>query len=137
MISPSEQSTVVSPTATETVLAFWQSMQSNDFAKAAQWLTDDFECHWQQTNERIVGRDNFVAINTAYPAKGRWHFTVNRIVTEGDQVVTEVDITDGHIQAKAITFHTVRNAQIKRQIEFWVDNYDAPQWRAPWVKPLK
>lgn len=123
-------------TAKSVVLNYWQAMRSNDFAKAAKWLADDFECHWQQSNERIVGRDNFIAINTAYPSHGEWQFTLNRIVCEGNAVVTEVDVTDGKILAKAITFHTVVNGLIKRQIEYWVDDYDAPEWRKSWVEAL-
>lgn len=30
----------------EVVLAYWQAMQSNDFAKASEWLNPDFECYW-------------------------------------------------------------------------------------------
>lgn len=122
--------------AKATVLAYWQAMQSNNFTKAAEWLSEDFECHWQQSNERIVGRENFIAVNTAYPSAGRWQFTVNRLVSEGDCVVTDVDITDGETVAKAITFHHVKNGSIYRQIEYWIDNYDAPDWRNQWVEKL-
>lgn len=122
--------------AKSVVLAYWQAMRSNDFSQAAEWLSDDFECHWQQSNERIVGRENFIAINTAYPSTGLWQFTLNRIVCEGGHVVTDVDISDGEIHAKAITFHHVDNGKIHRQIEYWVDNYPAPDWRATWVEEL-
>lgn len=119
-----------------TVLAFWEAMQSNDFTAAAQWLTDDFECHWPQSNERIIGRDNFIAINQAYPASGRWQFSVNHILADSDTVVTDVDITDGKIHAKAITFHLVKRGLIQQQTEYWPDSYDAPSWRAAWVTSL-
>lgn len=36
--------------AREVVLAFWQAMETNDFAHAAQFLSEDFEGHWPQSS---------------------------------------------------------------------------------------
>ncbi|WED29479.1 nuclear transport factor 2 family protein [Vibrio sp. DW001] len=120
----------------QVVLAFWETMRSNDFVAASEWLTEDFEGQWPQSLERICGRKNFAAINTAYPAEGRWEFVINAIVCEGDVVVTDVSISDGSVKARAITFSTVQNGLISKQVEFWPDDYEAPQWRAQWVKNL-
>lgn len=117
----------------DVVLAFWQAMQTNDFAKASIWLTDDFEGHWPQSGEYVRGRANFVAVNAEYPAQGQWQFHINALVCDGDQVVTDVSITDGVQEARAITFHTVRGDRISAQREFWPDPYAAPSWRAQWV----
>ena len=45
-------------------------------------------------------------------------------------------MTDGVQNARAITFHTVENGLIKKQTEFWPDDYEAPEWRAQWVKVI-
>ena len=124
-------------TAKEIVLAYWKAMESNDFHKGSEWLSEDFECYWPQSLELIIGRKNFAEINTNYPANGLWRFCVNSIVCEGNRVVTDVDVTDGTVTARAITFHTVENGLITRQTEFWPDNYDAPEWRRQWVKIVK
>jgi ketosteroid isomerase-like protein len=108
-------------------------MQSNDFTAAARWLAEDFENYAPQSSEVIRGRANFANINTHYPANGQWQFRVNQLVAQGDQVVTDVSITDGTVAARAITFHTVANGLITRQTEFWPDDYPAPAWRAAWV----
>lgn len=118
----------------QVVVAFWDAMKSNDFAQAGQWLTDDFECFWPQSGELIVGRDNFIAINSFYPANGRWLFDIHSIVCDGDTVVTDVSVTDGVEQARAITFHTIDNGLICHQKEFWPDPMPAQSWRAKWVK---
>lgn len=118
------------------VEAFWQAMQSNDFSNAGEWLSETVVCEWVLSNERIVGRENFVAINQQYPTNARWEFTLKRIVAEGNQVVTDVDVTDGRQNATAITFHTVENGLITHQTEYWPDYYQAPQWRRQWVKPM-
>ena len=111
-------------------------MQTNDFQRAAELLHDDYILEWPQSGERIRGRANFVAINEAYPAHGRWEFVVHRILAEGDQVVSDVEVTDGVIRGRAITFSTVRDGKILHQTEFWPDPYEAPGWRAPWVERI-
>ncbi len=120
-------------TAKEVVRAFWQAMQSNDFEHASQWLTDDFENYAPQSSEVVTGRSNFAMLNSHYPAQGKWTFTLNSIVAEGVQVVTDVSVSDGTVAARAITFHTVEHNLIRRQTEFWPDDYPAPTWRGEWV----
>ncbi|MFV3351870.1 nuclear transport factor 2 family protein, partial [Aeromonas veronii] len=64
----------------EVILSFWNAMKSNDFVKASEWLSLDFEGFWPQSGELILGRDNFVAINTFYPANGLWLFEIHSVV---------------------------------------------------------
>jgi limonene-1,2-epoxide hydrolase len=86
---------------------FWAVMQTNDFRAAGDLLHNDYLPEWPQSGERIRGRENFVAINTQYPALERWNFTVHRILAEGDQAVSDVSVTDGAISARVITFPVV------------------------------
>ncbi|KAB8141212.1 nuclear transport factor 2 family protein [Chloroflexia bacterium SDU3-3] len=120
----------------QAVEAFWAAMNTNDFAAAALHLSEDFVLEWPQSRERIRGRANFAAINQSYPANGRWQFTIHRLVAEGAEVVSDVGVTDGSVHARAITFSTVRDGQIVRQIEYWPDAYEAPAWRAQWVERM-
>jgi ketosteroid isomerase-like protein len=113
---------------------FWSAMQTNDFKSAGEFLHDDYVLEWPQSGERIRGRANFVAINEHYPAHGRWEFTVHRIIAEGDEVVSDVGVTDGTISGRAITFSTVRDGKIIHQVEFWPDPFDPPLWRREWVE---
>ena len=116
---------------------FWATMETNDFYAAAQLLHDDYILEWPQSGERILGRDNFAAINKNYPAEGKWHFTINQIIVEGDLVVSDVSVTDGKITGRAITFSTIRDEKIWKQIEFWPDPFEAPAWRTQWVEITK
>ncbi|MGT3832184.1 nuclear transport factor 2 family protein [Vibrio cholerae] len=118
----------------DVVLSFWNAMKTNDFAKASEWLSLDFEGFWPQSGELILGRENFVAINAHYPANGHWLFDIHSVVCESDSVVTDVSITDGVQKARAITFHTVENGLIIKQKEFWPDEMLPQEWRAQWVK---
>lgn len=122
------------PTAKEVVASFWQLMGTNDFRAASTVLSEDYELLWPQSAERVRGRENFAALNEAYPAQGHWQFHVNRLVAEGGEVVSDVSVTDGVSVARAITFSSVRGGLIARQVEYWPDPFQAPAWRRPWVE---
>lgn len=124
----------VSTAAQRVVRRFWKAMASNDFHAASLCLTEDFRLQWPQSDEVIEGRENFAALNTAYPAQGLWTFDLRRIVGEGAQIVTEVGVSDGVVRATALTFHTVRGDLIAFQREFWPDPFEAPVWRSAWVR---
>ncbi|MCG8339556.1 MAG: nuclear transport factor 2 family protein [Proteobacteria bacterium] len=119
------------------VKEYWNRMQSNDFAYAAEMFSDQVVIDWPQSHERITGKANFIAINTEYPANGRWEFTLEEIVCDGNKVVTVVLITDSVVQAKAITFSTIENGLIIQQTEYWPEDYPAPENRKHLVEPLK
>jgi ketosteroid isomerase-like protein len=120
----------------DVVTRFWAAMQRNDFAAAGALLHDDYVLEWPQSGERIHGRDNFVAINTHYPAAGRWQFTVHRLLADGNEVVSDVSVTDGVITGRAITFSSVRDGRIIHQCEYWPDPFPPAAWRAHWVEPM-
>ena len=118
----------------QVIEAFWATMQTNDFKAAGEFLHDEYLLEWPQSGERIRGRANFIAVNENYPAHGRWEFIVHRILAEGQEVVSDVEVTDGVIRGRAITFSTIRDGKIMHQIEFWPDPFEPPEWRAEWVE---
>lgn len=120
----------------EVVKEYWSRMQTNDFALAAEILSEQFILDWPQSNERIRGKKNFIAVNAEYPAHGRWKFIVNRIVGDDITVVTDVSITDGSLQARAITFSSVKDGKIIKQVEYWPDDYSAPENRSHLVESI-
>ena len=105
---------------------FWKLMGSNNFASVGEVLSDDFVLHWPQSGERIRGRDAFAAMNTEYPAHGRWNFAINRIVGGEDAAVSDVFVTDGVQSARAITFFTIANGLIASIVEFWPEPFAPP-----------
>lgn len=118
----------------QVVKDFWAAMQTNDFRYASEFLHEDYVLEWPQSGERVRGRANFAAINENYPAHGRWQFTIHTMLAEGDQVVSDVEVTDGAIVGRAITFSIIKDGKIVRQIEFWPDRFEAPAWRLQWVE---
>ncbi len=116
------------------VESLWAAFDRFAFANVAPLLHDDFVCEWPQSGERIRGRDNFIAINQYYP--GQWRITITRLVASGDQVVTEVDVTDGTTLNHAVSFFTLRDGQIIHIREYWPDPMEAQTWRTQWVEQM-
>jgi limonene-1,2-epoxide hydrolase len=116
------------------VAAFWAAMQTDDFRAAARLLAESYVLEWPQSGERIRGRSNFIAVNEHYPAAGRWQFTLERLIAEGNEVASEVSVTDGVTTGRAITFSTVGDGTIVQQVEYWPDPFEAAAWRAAWVE---
>lgn len=115
------------------VKRFWALMQSNDFHSVAEVLHREFELIWPQSGERIVGAWNFGELNRNYPAKGKWSFVIERLVADGEHAVTDVVVTDGDINARAVSFFTLKEGLIYRITEYWPDPFEAAEWRREWI----
>jgi SnoaL-like domain len=89
---------------------------------------------WPATGETFHGPDNFVSVQSEYPEG--WSITVLRVFADGDQVVSEVEVTDAseHI-FRAATFFEVRDDQVVRATEYWVtvDGDEPPEWRSAYA----
>lgn len=119
-----------SATASEQLVReFWRLMASNDFFSVGVLLTDDFVLEWPQSDERIRGRDRFALMNADYPSNGRWFFVVNRIVGGESEAVSDVSITDGVQNARAISFFSIVGGKIARLVEYWPEPTPAPENR--------
>ena len=118
----------------EVISAFWELMNTNDFRAVGRLLSDDYSLEYPQSDETFYGPDKFARINEDYPANGKWHFTVHKFIAEGSEVVTDVSVTDSVVEARVITFSTVKDGLILRQLEFWPEPFQAPEWRRVWTK---
>ena len=124
-------------TAIEVVRQFWSLMKSNDFRSVGAVLADDFVLEWPQSNERIRGAERFARMNEEYPAHGRWSFIINRLVGGDAEAVSDVSITDGTQNVRAISFFTITNGKISRLVEFWPEPYAAPANRKHLVEAIE
>ena len=116
------------------VQRYWDCMNDNDWAAAADLFSTGFVLTWPQSGETIRTRESFVAINKHYPAKGRWRFTIGKFLATGSSAVTEVGVTDGEIEATAITFFESDGVGLSRMTEYWPEPSPAPEWRRQWVE---
>ena len=124
-------------TAIKVVREFWRLMASNDFNSVGVLFADTYVLDWPQSRERIRGREQFAAVNAEYPAHGPWVFTVHRIFGSETEAVSEVSVSDGVQNARAISFFTVVDGKITRQVEYWPEPYAAPANRRHLVEPIE
>ncbi|MCU7371924.1 nuclear transport factor 2 family protein [Paucibacter sp. O1-1] len=118
------------------VREFWRLMASNDFDSVRQVLSQDFVLEWPQSRERIRGADNFARMNSEYPSSGRWQFQINRLLSQGEAVVTQVSLTDGTQSAEPISFFTVEQGRISRLVEYWPDPFEPQANRSHLVERM-
>lgn len=111
-------------------------MATNEFAHVSDLLSDTFVCDWPQSNERVVGRKNFVAVNASYPAQGAWTFQIADFVHEGDRVVTRTLVSDGVRQDWCISFFTCADGKISHLLEYWPEDMEPASDRTAWTVPL-
>lgn len=122
----------------ETVVReFWRLMATNDFHAVKPVLSPDLVVEWPQSGERMRGPENFARMNADYPTTGRWVFTINRLVGNGDKVVTQVRVSDGTQSAEPISFFTVRGDLIVRMVEYWPDPFPAAANRSRLVERME
>ena len=124
-------------TSRRVVERYWRNMNENDWRAAGLLMHDEFVLEWPQSGERIRGRENFAAVNEHYSAAGRWRFGVRRIVADERGAVSDVTVTDGVVEARAVTFFEVRDGLIWRMTEYWPDPFEAAKWRAQWVERIE
>jgi ketosteroid isomerase-like protein len=122
--------------AVEIVRRFWSLMASNDFVAVGAVLADEFVLDWPQSGERLRGRERFARMNAEYPAHGHWTFAIDRLVGGDREAVSDVRVSDGVQQARAVSFFTVAEGRIVRMVEYWPDPYPAPANRAHLVEPI-
>ena len=114
----------MTPEAVKLVNKFWKLMATNDFRLVGSLLSDDFVIDWPQSGERIRGRDNYAAMNEQYPTTtGHWTFIVNRLIGNDQEAASDVSVSDGVQNARAISFFEVRDEKIVRMVEYWPDSF--------------
>jgi ketosteroid isomerase-like protein len=115
----------------------WERMEARDWAAVGEVVDKDVVVEWPVTAERIEGRENFLAINSEYPEG--WSIQVLRIVAEGGEVVSEVEVPHGSLGSfRAVSLYTVRDGRIVRGREYWTSpgQDSPPDWRARYVTRL-
>ena len=117
------------PTSADVVREYWRLMTTNQFEAVAAVLAPDFVLPWPQSGEIIRGADRYVRMNQEYPAHGVWTFTVHKVVGGEGEAVSDVSVSDGVQQGRALSFFTVEGGRIHRLVEFWPEPFAPAEWR--------
>ncbi|MFF5172164.1 nuclear transport factor 2 family protein [Micromonospora sp. NPDC000089] len=122
---------------TEVVQQLWDRMHARDWAGLGELLAEDLVVEWPVSAERIVGRENYIAVNAEY-SQG-WAINVLRVVAAGEQVVSEVEVPhDAMGIHRAVSFWTVHDGRVRHGREYWtaLGADPSPQWRARYVQRM-
>ena len=116
----------------DVALELWRCFDERRFRDALPLLSENFEAHWPNTRERIVGRESFIGLNESYPGDSRC--TVRRVEECDDAVVTITEITNGDAVLFAVSFFEVRDGLIVRAEEYFADNGPPPWERSQFAE---
>jgi ketosteroid isomerase-like protein len=116
--------------------ALWEAMGAEDWEAVAGYVHEDFVQEWPQSGERIVGRDNAIAINRHFPG-GLPTMKFRRTVSAGPLAVLQVELTyaDGS-RYLGVSVIELRDGKIARETDYFAQPFPAPQWRAQWVEKM-
>jgi hypothetical protein len=87
------------------VRRLWELFEARRWDDAKALLNPDFVAEWPHSLERMRGRDDFIELNRNYPEG--WSIRVDRIVAQGDEVVSEITVTQGEATFHAASFFLV------------------------------
>ncbi|MFD3681844.1 nuclear transport factor 2 family protein [Streptomyces sp. NPDC058613] len=120
------------------VAQLWERIEARDWDGVARLIAEDAVIEWPVSGERIVGRANFIAVNSDDGYSDERPVELLRILADEDLVVTEVEIPQDHVVYRAVSLWTVRNGEIVGAREYWTSpgQDPAPRWRAGYVEPL-
>jgi ketosteroid isomerase-like protein len=114
----------------------WRAIQAGDLEGAGALMHDDYIQEWPQSGERIVGRDNAIAINRNFPG-GLPKMKFRRVLAEGELAVFEVELkyADGS-HYFGVSVIEIDEGKIARETDYFAQAFSAPQWRAQWVEQM-
>jgi hypothetical protein len=116
--------------------AVWRALGRRDWEGARGLLHDDFVQEWPQSKERIVGRDNAIAINQHFPG-GLPTMRFRRTLAGGDLAVLQVELTYGDgSRYLGVSVVEVRDGKVAKETDYFAQPFPAPQWRAQWVERM-
>jgi hypothetical protein len=138
---------------------FAEALAANDFDAQDALIHDDYVCRWPQSGEVIRGRANRRAITEHYPGgEGGLHVRADRIVGADDKFIRASALPTPawnmiHLQGSGddltaagtimypngeiwhfVTLFTLREGRIWRQVDYFAPEFEAPEWRAPYVE---
>ncbi|HVF08485.1 MAG TPA: nuclear transport factor 2 family protein [Actinomycetota bacterium] len=116
--------------------ALWQRLGAGDWDGARGLMHDEYVQEWPQSGERIEGPDDALAINRNFPG-GLPAMSIQRTSGSGDQVVLEAELryADGSIY-QDVSIIEVRDGKVVKETDYFAQPFDAPQWRAQWVRRM-
>ena len=115
---------------------YWDALNNQDYGALKELYNEDAVQEWPQSGERIVGRDNIIAVNENYP--GMPHATQRRTIAAGDLLIAEVTL---NYPGDVGTYHSIsilelEGGKVSKETDYFGAPFEAPAWRAQWVERI-
>jgi hypothetical protein len=112
----------------------WEALNEQNVDATEELYHEDCVIEWPQSGERIVGRDNILAINRNYP--GLPKATLRNNLAAGDWVIAEVTLDYGGDLFNAVSIYEIRDGKIVKETDYFASPFEAPEWRSQWVEKM-
>jgi ketosteroid isomerase-like protein len=116
----------------EALKRHWAGSEAGDDPVEYEIYHPDAELEYPQSGERFDGVDNIRICRTEHPALR--HFSVQRILGQGDLWVTEYIITYDGKPVNTVSIMEFREGKVWREIQYFADPFDAPAWRKKYIE---
>ena len=105
--------------------------EGKDYDVSHEIYHEDAILEFPQSQERFIGKENFLSWRKQYPAV--LDFKIRSIRGSGDLWVVENSISyDGGPWNYTCNILEFRGDKIARETIYIMEGWDAPEWRAPW-----
>jgi ketosteroid isomerase-like protein len=141
------------PSNREVVERFASALSRNDPGPMRDLVAEDIVEDYPQSGERIAGRDNWIALMTAWPEHDAVHARVERVVGNEDKWVAgpswslmritgtgddywahgQVTYSNGETW-HVVQLFTLRNGRIARIRSYFGAPFPPAEWRRPYVE---
>lgn len=114
----------------------WKLIAAGEWDAVAEQMHEDYVQEWPQSRERIVGKENALAVNRDFPG-GLPSMVFRRTLATGDLAVLEVELTygDGSVY-QGVSIMEFQDGKVIKETDYFAQPFEAPQWRAQWVERM-
>ena len=112
----------------------WQASERGESKAEHAIYSADAILDYPQSGERFRGREKIAAQRGGHPATR--HFTVLRILGEGDLWVSECIITYDDAPSYSVSVMEFANGSVVHETQFFGDPFGSPEWRATLAEPM-
>jgi hypothetical protein len=112
----------------------WLASEREDSEVEHAIYSADAILDYPQSGERFRGRDAISAQRGAHPAVR--HFTVLRIVGNGDLWVSECIITYDGAPSYSVSIMEFAGEYVVHETQYFGDPFGAPEWRMALAEPM-
>jgi len=109
-------------------------INGGDISVMDEVFHEDAVMEWPASREQVVGAANRREVYSHMPVLPK--VSNRRVFGGGDLWVVEATLTYGDKPFAAVLIFRLRDGKIATEIGYWAEPFDAPEWRAQWVRPL-